>query len=131
MYIREEVLNRLGSFGIEPTHEDETALAFAIEKAKRKVLVFCNIKELPEALEPTIIDMASGEFLNIKNQTGGVESLSNFDDDVPIKAFQIGDTNFTFSTEGTLTRQQKLDRLVQFLLYGRVGDLLSYRKLRW
>jgi len=52
--------------------------------------------------------------------------------DAAIKQIQEGDTNTVFAIgEGSLTPEQRLNGLIDYLINGRSDELYRYRKLVW
>ena len=84
---------------------------------------------IPEGLESVAVYMAVGEYLNMKKTVG---QLTGFDLDAAIKQIQEGDTNTVFAIgEGSLTPEQRLNGLIDYLINGRSDELYRYRKLVW
>lgn len=60
MDIRTYVTNRLRSFGIEPTTDDEFTVGFCIDRAEAEIRAQTNLADLPSAVFPMWADMAVG-----------------------------------------------------------------------
>jgi len=88
-----------------------------------------NLSEIPEGLENVAVNMAVGEFLNLKKSSG---QLAGFDLEAAVKTIQEGDTNISFAIgEGSSTPEQRLNSLIDFLINGRVGEIYRFRRLVW
>lgn len=123
--MEEEVKNRLASFGYTATAADDWILGFCIEKVEAHIKNSCNVSEVPQGLRSVAVDMACGEFLYGKKQSGqsvGIEF------EAVVKQITEGDTTVTFDTSASA--EAKYDALVQYLLHSEV-DFAAYRCIRW
>ena len=126
--ITDVVVNRLVSLGYTPTDEDTWTIAFSIQKTTSHVLMQTNHKTVPEGLVETTVDMICGEFLNSKFLSGQLD-LTSLDLDGMIQSVSQGDTSVSFSAEGS--DEAKLKGLLSWLIHGKEGDLICYRKMQW
>lgn len=124
----EDVVNRLASFGYTATAGDAYAIAFAMQKAYYHVLNTINDMKIPEGLKHIAIDMMCGEFLNVAYLTGRLE-LSGLDFAGVLQTVSEGDSSVTFATEGSDV--VKFTSMVDWLISGRMGDMLCYRRIKW
>jgi len=131
MFDVKAVKMRLESLKYEVKTDDEFVLTFCVEKVRSTIKNDVNLKDVPKGLEHIAIDMAVGEFLLAK-KTFAPDDLVGLDLDCAVKQIQEGDTNVVFATgEGSLTPEQRLNTLINYLLsYGKV-EFSSYRRLRW
>lgn len=127
----DKVKTRLQSFGYVLKDGDEVILAFSIEKVTNTIKNDCNVSEIPDGLINIAVDMAVGEFLTVK-KTFSPNDISGLDLDYAVKQLQEGDKNTVFATgEGSLTAEQRLNNLLNYLLtYGR-DEFSCYRRIRW
>lgn len=127
----EKVIERLTSFGYEAQGEDGAMLSFCISKVEAAIKNDCNVPKIPKGLIYIAVDMVVGEFLTAK-KTFDPNSIAGLDLSAAVKQIQAGDTNTVFATgEASLTDEQRLDSLINYLLnYGR-DQLSCYRRLRW
>ncbi len=125
------VKERLQSFGYEIQDGDEIILNFSIQKVTNTIKNDCNVSEIPDGLMNIAIDMAVGEFLTVK-KTFSPHDIAGLDLDYAVKQLQEGDKNTVFATgEGSLTAEQRLNNLLNYLLtYGR-DEFSCYRRIRW
>ena len=70
----EDVLKRLDSFGYEVKESDSWMIGFAMQKVSNTVQNECNTSDIPVGLEKIAVDMAAGEFLLGKKQTGQLQN---------------------------------------------------------
>lgn len=122
---------RLISFGYEPEHEDEFALAFSVQKVENTIKNNCGTSSVPEGLMNIAVDMAAGEFLTAK-KTFSPDAIAGLDLDLAVKQIQTGDTNVTYAIgDGSLTSEQRFDSFINYLLnYGK-DEFSCYRKIKW
>lgn len=127
----ERVKTRLQSFGYVLQDGDEVILIFSIEKVTNTIKNDCNVSEIPDGLMNITIDMVVGEFLTVK-KTFSPNDIAGLDLDYAVKQLQEGDKNTVFATgEGSLTAEQRLNNLLNYLLtYGR-DEFSCYRRIRW
>ena len=127
----ERVKTRLQSFGYVLQDGDEVILIFSIEKVTNIIKNDCNVSEIPDGLMNIAVDMAVGEFLTVK-KTFSPNDIAGLDLDFAVKQLQEGDKNTVFATgEGSLTAEQRLNNLLNYLLtYGR-DEFSCYRRIRW
>ena len=126
--ITETMVNRLVSLGYTPTDEDTWMIAFGIQKVTNHVLNQIGHSTIPEGLVEIVVDMVCGEFLNAKFLSGQLD-LTGLDLDGMIQSVSQGDTSVSFSAEGS--DEAKLKGLLSWLIHGKEGDLICYRKMRW
>ena len=123
-----DVVNRLVSFGYDPTKGDTWLIAFSMQKTIDYVLNEINHKTVPEGLHKVVVDMVCGEVLNAKFLSGQL-NMTALDLDGMIQSVKEGDTTVSFSAEGS--DEAKLKGLLSWLIQGKGSDLLCYRKMRW
>lgn len=126
--VTEVMVNRLVSLGYTPTDEDTWMIAFCVQKTVNHVLNQINHSTIPEGLVETVVDMICGEFLNSKFLSGQLD-LTSLDLDGMVQSVSQGDTSVSFNAEGS--DEAKLKGLLSWLIHGKEGDLICYRKMRW
>ena len=106
-------------------------MAFSVQKVENTIKNDCNVSKIPNGLINIAIDMAVGEFLLVK-KTFSPDDIAGLDLSTAVKQIQEGDTNVTFAAgEGSLTAEQRLENLINYLLtYGK-GEFVHYRRLIW
>jgi len=125
LLILDDVKKRLLSFSYTTTTVDDWILGFCIEKVEAHIKNSCNVSEVPEGLRSVAVEMACGEFLYGKKQSGqsvGIEF------EAVVKQITEGDTTVTFDTSASA--EAKYDALVKYLLHSEV-DFAAYRCIRW
>ncbi len=122
----QKVNNRLSNLGYLVTNEDSGDIEYLSKKMFNRVTNQCNIKEVHNDLEYTIIDMICGEFLFERKQTGKLEGHFNLE--TAISSIKIGDTDIKYSNESD---EKKLDKLISHLMFAGEDELKCYRKIKW
>ena len=126
--MRDQVISMLTALGVTGAATDPL-LDILLQNVQQRILNKTNQSVIPEGLESVAVYMAVGEYLNMKKTVG---QLTGFDLDAAIKQIQEGDTNTVFAIgEGSLTPEQRLNGLIDYLINGRSDDLYRYRKLVW
>lgn len=131
MDILEKVKLRLSGFGIETGSGDEPLLGFCVQKALDCILNDCNLKELPDGLVHVAVDMAAGEYLRSKKQSGQLDIDSVDLSAAAVSSIKEGDTQVNFGTNSGQSAGERLDSLINWLISGHRGDIACYRRLRW
>lgn len=126
--MRDQVISMLTALGVTGAATD-TLLDILLQNVQQRILNKTNQSVIPEGLESVAVYMAVGEYLNAKKATG---QLTGFDLDAAIKQIQEGDTNTVFALgEGSLTPEQRLNVLIDYLINGRSDELYRFRKMVW
>ena len=126
--MRDQVISMLTALGVTGATTDPL-LDILLQNVQQRILNKTNKSVIPEGLESVAVYMAVGEYLNMKKTVG---QLTGFDLDAAIKQIQEGDTNTVFAIgEGSLTPEQRLNGLIDYLINGRSDELYRYRKLVW
>jgi len=126
--LRDQVIFMLTALGVTGATTDPL-LDILLQNVQQRILNKTNQSVIPEGLESVAVYMAVGEYLNMKKTVG---QLTGFDLDAAIKQIQEGDTNTVFAIgEGSLTPEQRLNGLIDYLINGRSDELYRYRKLVW
>lgn len=126
--MRDQVIFMLTALGVTGATTDPL-LDILLQNVQQRILNKTNQSVIPEGLESVAVYMGVGEYLNMKKTVG---QLTGFDLDAAIKQIQEGDTNTVFAIgEGSLTPEQRLNGLIDYLINGRSDELYRYRKLVW
>lgn len=129
MVTREEIIKRLNDLGYESTVEDYDNIEFELKKIINYTLNYCNITEIPEIIEPRLIDRACGEFLFYKKNSG---SLKGFNYEAVIKQIKEGDTTIHYAVgQGEDTPENRFDSFIKQLERGYDKWITPHRRLRW
>lgn len=126
--MRDQAISMLTALGVTWVVGDPL-LDILLQNVQQRILNKTNQSVIPEGLESVAVYMAVGEYLNMKKTVG---QLTGFDLDAAIKQIQEGDTNTVFAIgEGSLTPEQRLNGLIDYLINGRSDELYRFRKLVW
>lgn len=126
----DDVISLLAAMGVAGAGEDPL-LVFVVNSVTERVKNETNQPEIPEGLRYMAAGMTVGEYLNLKKSTGQLD-VEGLDLEAAIKQIQEGDTNTVFAVgEGSQTPEQRLDTLIHYLIAGRTGEFLRYRRIVW
>ena len=129
MVTRENIVKRLGQLGFTATIDDYDQIEFELNKTLNYVQNHCNITDIPNILDPRIIDRVCGDFLYYKKNSG---SLEGFNYDAVIKSIKEGDTTITYAVgQGEDTPENRFDTFVKSLDRGFDKWLTPHRRIRW
>lgn len=127
MDLKEDIKNRLASFGYTLLDTDNWMLDFAIDKVENYIKNTCSITEIPDGLYQVEIDRVCGEFLFSLKSTGNLEGF-NFE--ASIKEIKDLDTTVIYAV-GSDSSEKQFDTLVDSLKNCGEKEILSFRRLRW
>ena len=126
---RLEDLGYCNAWAITENHPDYAYIEFELNKTLNYAKNYCNITEIPEIVEPRIIDRVCSEFLFNKKNSG---LLLGFNYDTVIKRIKEGDTTIDYAVgSGEDTPENRFDSLVKHLERGFDKWLTPHRRLRW
>jgi len=126
--MKNDVTQRLASFGYTIVQADDWMLDFIIQKVTNHILNNCNISSIPEGLHQMAVDMVVGEFLMGKKTSGQLDESEILSSEA-VSSIKLGDTQVNFGEDRTASQQ--LDSLIAFLMKGYEVDLTSYRCMKW
>lgn len=129
MVTRQDIIDRLGQLGYEAMESDNDFIDFELLKYTNYTLNYCNITEVPEIVEPRLIDRICSEILMFLNDSG---KLIGFDFDIAVKKIKEGDTTIDYSIgAGEKTPEARFNEMVKMLERGYDKWLTKFRKLIW
>lgn len=130
MVERQHIIDRLDQLGYVADESDYNHIDYELKKIKDYVINnFTRTPEIPEILDPRIIDRVCGEFLYFKKNSG---SLEGFNYDAVIKSIKEGDTTLTYAVgQGEDTPENRFDSFVKQLERGFDKVLVPHRRLVW
>ena len=123
--MEDDVKERLKSFGYVTNTVDNWVLTYCIEKVEAHIKNSCNVAEVPDGLQQIAVDMACGEFLFGKKQSGQAVGIEF---EAVVKQITEGDTTVTFDTSASA--EAKYDALIAHLMHSEV-DFAAYRCIKW
>lgn len=129
MVTKENVVKRLTQLGYTATDADHDQIEFELQKTINYVKNYCNITDVPDILDPRIIDRVCGDFLYYKKNSG---SLEGFNYDAVIKSIKEGDTQIQYAVgQGEDTPENRFDAFVKSMERGFDKWITPHRRLRW
>ena len=118
--MRDQVVEFLAALGVTGAGED-VLLDLVVSNVQQRIMNLINLSTVPDELEPMAVQMAAGDYLNLKKGSG---QIGGFDLEAAIKQIQEGDTTTTFAIgEGSSTPEQRLNGLIDFLINGRMAEI--------
>ena len=129
MVVRQDIIDRLTQLGYTATESDNAQIDFELQKIINYVINNFTRKDVPEILEPRIIDRVCSDFLYYKKNSG---SLEGFNYDAVIKQIKEGDTSITYAVgQGEDTPENRFDAFVKSLERGFDKWCVPHRRLQW
>ena len=129
MVVRQDIIDRLIQLGYTATETDYAQIDFELQKTINYVINNFTRKDVPEILDPRIIDRVCSDFLYYKKNSG---SLTGFNYDAVIKQIKEGDTSITYAVgQGEDTPENRFDAFVKSLERGFDKWCTPHRRLQW
>jgi hypothetical protein len=129
MVVREDIIKRLKQLGYVANEDDNEQIDFELTKIINYTKNYCNITEIPEIVDPRIIDRVCADFLFYKKNSG---SLNGFNYEAVIKSIREGDTQISYAVgQGEDTPESRFDAFVRNLERGFDKWITPHRRLRW
>lgn len=126
-----QVVSRLKQLGYKVAEDgsDNDQLEFELNKIINYTKNYCNLTELPDIIDPRLIDRVCADFLYYKKNSG---NLDGFNYDAVIKSIKEGDTTLTYAVgQGEDTPENRFDSFVKQLERGYDKWITPHRRLRW
>lgn len=128
MNVTTDVISRLGDLGVDAL-ESDTAVIYAIERAREQICNDINWNDVPEGLRYTFVNMACGFYLHDQKAMGLLdESVVSGGS---VASISEGDVSISFDTGNDVSPDARFDALVQFLIHPQPYLLSRYRRLTW
>lgn len=133
MVVLADVVKRLKHFSYSVTEADYEMLEFELNKTLNYVRNYCNITDIPEILDPRIIDRVCAYFLyNKKNTTSASDPDNSFNYDAVIKEIKEGDTTVKYAIgDESVAPDNRYDSFIKSLERGFDKWITPHRRLRW
>ena len=131
MVVRQDIINRLNQLGYNVTENDNDQIDFELRKIINYVAnnFTRDVTNIPDELDPRIIDRVCSDFLYYKKNSG---SLEGFNYDAVIKSIKEGDTTITYAVgQGEDTPENRFDSFVKSLERGFDKWCTPHRRLKW
>ncbi len=126
-----DVIARLESFGCTAESIDNFTVNFLIQKVENQIKNNCNIDAIPDGLHQVAVDAVCGYYLQ-SMKTTNPESLSGINLAPVIKEITEGDTSLTYAFgEGSETNEERLNKLIEYLITNGVQGMITYRCMAW
>lgn len=130
MGIKELAEAQLAAFGYTMTESDDALLSLCVTKVVTYAQNEINSDEIPAKLVPFLVDMACGEFLQVK-KAFSPDSLTTIDLSAAVKRIQAGDTSTEFAVDKSQTAEGRLDSVISGLTASGRRQFSCFRRLRW
>lgn len=131
MGIAEVVKLRLKMFKIVPTKDDEDILEYLINKSLNSINNITNqdytADTFPTPIFEIWVDKAAGEYINLKKTTG--ELPENYDLSLLATQIKLGDTSVNLGENTGNGDEQRLNAAINYLMFGRDGELIRFRRM--
>lgn len=131
MGIDEAVKLRLKMFKITTATEDESILEYLINKSLNSINNITNqdytADTFPTPIFEIWVDKAAGEYINLKKTTGDLPE--NYDLSLLATQIKLGDTSVNLGENTGSGDEQRLNAVINFLMFGRDRELIGFRRM--
>lgn len=131
MGIAEAVKLRLKMFKITASTEDEDILEYLINKSLNSINNITNQNytafTFPAPIFEIWVDKAAGEYINLKKTTG--ELPEDYDLLLLVNQVKLGDTSVNLGEGTANSDEQRLNAVINFLMFGRDRELIRFRRM--
>lgn len=131
MGIDEAVKLRLKMFKIVPTKDDEDILEYLINKSLNSINNITNQNYTADTFPAYIfeiwVDKVAGEYINLKKTTG--ELPEDYDLLLLVNQVKLGDTSVNLGEGTASSDEQRLNAVINFLMFGRDRELIVFRRM--
>lgn len=131
MGIAEAVKLRLKMFKITASTEDGSILEYLINKSLNSINNITNqnytASTFPAPIFEIWVDKAAGEYINLKKTTG--ELLEDYDLLLLVNQVKLGDTSVNLGEGTASSDEQRLNAVINFLMFGRDRELIRFRRM--
>lgn len=131
MGIDEAVKLRLKMFKITVSTEDEDILGYLINKSLNSINNITNQNYTADTFPAPIfeiwVDKVAGECISLKKTTG--ELPEDYDLLLLVNQVKLGDTSVNLGEGTASSDEQRLDAVINFLMFGRDRELIRFRRM--
>lgn len=125
----DQIIERLKYLGYTYVDDDFDAVNFELNKTINYVVNNFTRGNVPDVLDPRIIDYVCSQFLYYKKNCG---SLDGFNYDAVVKQIKEGDTTIQYAVgQGEDTPENRFDTFVKSLERGFDKWCTPHRRLQW
>ena len=131
MGIVETVKLRLKMFKITTSTEDKGILEYLINKSLNSINNITNqdytTDTFPTPIFEIWVDKAAGEYINLRKITD--ELPENYDLSLLATQIKLGDTSVNLGENTGSGDEQRLNAAINYLMFGRDGELIRFRRM--
>lgn len=131
MGIDEAVKLRLKMFKITVSTEDGSILEYLINKSLNSINNITNqnytASTFPAPIFEIWVDKVAGEYINLKKTTG--ELPEDYDLLLLVNQVKLGDTSVNLGEGTANSDEQRLNAVINFLMFGRDRELIGFRRM--
>jgi len=124
----EKVIYRLGQLGYDVSNDERSLVVSEIEKTEAFIKSSCNVTEVRDELETVLIERTCGNFLFIIKNSG---RFSGVDNEGFVKEILEGDVKVVFDENSVLSDEQRIDKIIDYLMGYGEDIIISKRCVCW
>ena len=124
----DKVVVRLNQLGFEVEDYLLQSLDFEMKKVVDYIKSFCGVSEISDELVNVVIERTCGNFIFLLKNLGKVDSIDN---DGFVKEILEGDVKVVFDENSVLSAEQRLDKIIDYLMSFGQDIIVSKRCICW
>ncbi len=124
----EKIVYRLGQIGYDVSNDERSLIASEIDKTEAFIKSSCNVMEIRGELENVLIERVCGNFLFMIKNSG---RFSGVDNDGFVKEILEGDVKVVFDENSVLSQEQRIDKIIDYLMGYGEDIIISKRCVCW
>ncbi|MBO5098756.1 MAG: hypothetical protein J6C16_01150 [Clostridia bacterium] len=123
-----EITTRLSQIGYEVQETDTSLIQKELDKIFEFIKISCNLIDISEEFKNVIIERTCGNFLFLLKNYGRFDGIDNLGF---VKEILEGDVKVVFDENSVLSNEQRLDKIIDYLMgYGQ-EIIISKRCICW
>lgn len=124
----EKITERLRQIGYDVKNSDRSVIIGEYEKVLSFIKTSCNVEKISEELEFVIIERTCGNFLFIIKNFGRFDGIENSGF---VKEILEGDVKVVFDENSVLSDEQRIDKIIDYLMGYGENIIISNRCICW
>ncbi len=124
----EKIIERLRQIGYDAKNDDRSLIIGEYEKVSAFIKSSCNVEKLSDELETVIIERACGNFLFVLKNFGRFDEICG---EPFVKEILEGDVKVVFDENSILSDEQKIDKIIDYLMGYGEEIIISNRCICW
>jgi len=124
----DKVVQRLSQIGYDVSENEKSLVYNELEKVSRFIKTSCNVSSIDADLQYVIIERTCGNFLFFLKNNG---QFDGFENEPFVKEILEGDVKVVFDENSVLSAEQRIDKIIDYLMGYGEDIIISKRCVCW